>query len=211
MAHKANSDLFCVSPKNMIFYAPYDRVQKRLVTLLNPTGERLLFKVLTNAPWQYNAIPNCGFIEPYNISEICISLHHFEFERDKEYSHRVCIQCIRAPLTEYLNNQTILCIFKQVRRSKIHNVRVPIELKPEPICIPQHELEGILQNDVQKLIWDLRPINTDYMAQLKEVTMRGHKNRCSWVRMLLGPLILISTGLAAGEIEIISKTKYSQK
>lgn len=201
MAHKSNSDLFCVSPRNMIFYSPYDRVQKRLITLLNPTGERLLFKVLTNAPWQYNAIPNCGFIDPYNISEVCISLHHFEFERDKEYSHRVCIQCILAPQTEYLNNQTILCIFKKVRRSQIHSVRVPIELKPEPICIPQHELEGILQNDVQKLIWDLRPINTDYMAQLKEVTMRGPKKRCSWVRILLGPLILISTGLAAGENE----------
>ncbi|TDG47797.1 hypothetical protein AWZ03_005751 [Drosophila navojoa] len=201
MAQKSNSDLFCVSPKNMIFYAPYNRVQRRLITLLNPTEERLLFKVLTNAPWQYNAMPNCGFIEPYDISEVCISLHNFEFEPHKEYSHRVCIQCIRAPPTDYLNNQTILCIFKQVRRSKIHNVRVPIELNPEPICIPQHEVDAIFQNDIQKLIWDLRPINTDYMAQLKEVTMAGLRKRCSWVRMLLGPLILISTGLAAGENE----------
>lgn len=201
MTRESNSELFSVSPKNMVFYAPYDRTQKRIITILNPTMQKLLFKILTNAPWQYNAIPKCGCVEPYDISEILISLNGFQFNHAEKYCHRFCVQCIPVPPAKLFDTQSILCLFKRVRRGMIHNVRVPVELKPKPLDIPQDELDSILQYDVQKLLWHMRPIDADYLEQLKQVTMpaKGRKKRCGWKCMLVTPLILIWTGLAVGE------------
>ncbi|EDW64487.2 vesicle-associated membrane protein-associated protein A isoform X1 [Drosophila virilis] len=194
MSRKINSELVSVSPKKMIFYAPYDRTQRRLISIMNPTANSLLYKIRSNAPWKYSASPNCGFIEPYGISEINVSLNYLDFHADQEYCHRFCVQCIPAPPIQQLQNQSILCIFKQTGRSMIHNVRVPVELQPEPIRIPQQELDTLLPYDVQKLLWNLRPLGSDYIDHLKQVTMlKSQKKRRGWARLLMTSLIIIST------------------
>lgn len=38
-------ELLSVSPQLLNFYAPYDRRQRRILTLLNPTNSVVLFKV----------------------------------------------------------------------------------------------------------------------------------------------------------------------
>ncbi|XP_032595362.2 uncharacterized protein LOC116805712 isoform X2 [Drosophila grimshawi] len=188
-----NSVIFSVSPKKMTFYAPYDRTQRRLITVMNPTDNRLFFKIRSNAPCEYNASPNCGCIEPYDFVEINISLHSFNFHKDLDYSHRFSVQCIRSPPAEQSLNQSIRSIFKQMHRSEIKSVPVPVDLLPDPILLSQDELDNLLQHNVQNRQWKSRLMCIDYINTLDQLPMpHKQKKRCKWTRFLMSLLIIIS-------------------
>ncbi|KAL7741062.1 hypothetical protein ACLKA6_013494 [Drosophila palustris] len=163
-SRRTNSELFSVSPQTMIFYAPYDRTQRRIMTILNPTAMRLLFKIRSNAAYKY-----------------CFYNHHFS------------ILCIRAPCDDTeMQSQSIMCIFKKVDRSEIHNVRVPIELQPNPICIPQVELDRLLPPETLNIIQgNLHPVAIDHLKQMPLPKRR--KKYCGLLRTLATLFAIITT------------------
>ncbi|XP_034474816.1 vesicle-associated membrane protein-associated protein A [Drosophila innubila] len=188
-----NSGLFSVSPQTMIFYSPYDRTQKRIMTILNPTAGRLLFKIRSNAAYKYCVSPNCGCIEPYDTSEVNVSLNYFDFHDDRSYNHHFSILCIRSTCdNDEMQSQSILCIFKKIHRSEINNVRVPIELQPNPICIPQEELEKLLPPDALNIIrGNLHPVGLDHLKHMPLPIRR--KKRCGLLRTLATFIAIITT------------------
>ncbi|XP_017047472.2 vesicle-associated membrane protein-associated protein scs2 [Drosophila ficusphila] len=75
-------DLLSVNPQLLTFYAPYDRSQRRMLILLNPTNRQVLFKVTSNAWDHYHVSPNAGKLEPYCTREVIISLNNFDYCAD---------------------------------------------------------------------------------------------------------------------------------
>lgn len=194
-ARRSNIGPISVSPQTMIFYAPYDRTQKRIITILNPTAGRLLFKIRSNTAYLYSVSTSCGCVEPYDTNEVNVSLNYFDFHDDQIYNHHFSIHCIRSHCEDAeMSRETILCIFKDVHRSQINIVRVPIELQANPICIPQVELERLLPPDALGIISEnLHPVAIDHLKHMPLPIRR--KKRCSLVRCL-ATLIAILTTLA---------------
>ncbi|XP_052854659.1 vesicle-associated membrane protein-associated protein B [Drosophila gunungcola] len=133
-------DLLSVNPKLLTFYAPYDRCQKRKLTLLNPYDRQVLFKVKSNASLHYHVSPSSGSIEPYCFSDISISLNNFDFHEDLEQKHHFCIQSMYAP-REYINGETTLAIFQRVSRSDISSKSIFVRLEAKPFSSPNLRLD----------------------------------------------------------------------
>ncbi|KAH8271879.1 hypothetical protein KR044_008669 [Drosophila immigrans] len=193
-SNELNAGLISVSPQKMIFYAPYDRTQKRVITILNPTGKRLLFKIRSNAALNYNVVPNCGCLEPYDISEAFVSLSYFDFHEDRGYDHRFVILYMRSPCNDdALPAESILCTFKQVRDlSEINQIRIPVELQPNPICIPQAELERLLPPDTRNMLLGKLPVFGEEHLKHLSAPLKL-KRRCSWLRALTILTVILST------------------
>ncbi|KAH8376797.1 hypothetical protein KR093_001396 [Drosophila rubida] len=189
-----NADLISVCPQTMIFYAPYDRTQNRVITMLNPTAKRLLFKIRSNAALHYRVVPNCGCIEPYDTSEVAVSLNYFDFHEDRGYNHRFMVLYIRSPHNDAnMTAETILCTFKQLRdEAKINHIRVSIELQPNPICIPQAELEVLLPPDARNMLLAKLPVfGEEHLRHLSAPIKR--KRRCSWLQTLATLAVIVSS------------------
>ncbi|XP_062142895.1 vesicle-associated membrane protein-associated protein A isoform X2 [Drosophila sulfurigaster albostrigata] len=196
--NQLNAGLISVSPQKMIFYAPYDRSQKRIITILNPTAKRLLFKIRSNAALNYVVLPNCGCIEPYNINEVSVSLNYFDFHDDRGYDHHFTVLYIRSPCNDNtMPAESILCTFKQVRdQLKINQVRIPIELQPNPICIPQAELDMLLPPDTRNMMLTKLPVfGEDHLKHLSAPMKR--KKRCNWLRVLTNLAVIVSSLVGA--------------
>ncbi|XP_017076089.2 vesicle-associated protein 2-2 [Drosophila eugracilis] len=152
-------NLLCVNPKLLTFYAPYDRSQRRILTLLNPTYKQVLFKVKSNAHRHYNVSPNAGKIEPYCTSEISIILNHFSFEENVSYNHLFTIQSIYAP-GKHFNGETTLAIFRRVSRRKICSNIIPVRLEDKPLPLSKSSLESLssfFKNSMERDL-QLRPL-----------------------------------------------------
>lgn len=166
---KRSYSIFNVSPQNLMFYAPYNRIQNRLITILNPTATRLLFKIRCNYSQKYKVSPNCGWIEPYDTTEVTISLNHFDFQNDPTYQHRFCVQCIQAyQYMDSFDSQSILNYFKETPSFAISNMRIPVELQPEVCTVPQSELEAEFQESLE----NIQPLDFNFMQQFKQLTVQ---------------------------------------
>ncbi|XP_030384573.1 vesicle-associated membrane protein-associated protein A [Scaptodrosophila lebanonensis] len=187
---QSKDNLLIVSPKILKFYMPYDRSQRRLLTMLNPTEFRLVFKVKANQQRHYNVTPNCGVIEPYTTTEVCISLNYFDFHPTRRYKHRFCVQCVRAPANL---PHDLLDAFNEVERSELNNVRVPVQLNAKCVDVSDHQFTN-MQFDrpdfpVDALRQKFRPLCPN-CAQHMERT-RTEKTGCNLGRKLIALLVLI--------------------
>ncbi|KAH8412662.1 hypothetical protein KR009_004341 [Drosophila setifemur] len=137
-------ELLSVSPHQMNFYAPYDRSQRRLLTLLNPNDRQVFFKlkVKSNAWRHYHVSPNAGKIEPYGTSEVSVSLNYFDFHENKEYHHRFCIQSIYAP-EGWLNGEKVVAVFRRIPRVQICSFNLPVQLEANPLSLSQSGLDSL--------------------------------------------------------------------
>lgn len=166
---KRSYSIFNVSPQNLMFYAPYNRIQNRLITILNPTATRLLFKIRCNYSQKYKVSPNCGYIEPYDTTEVKISLNHFDFPNDPTYEHRFCVQCTQAyKYMDAFDSESILNYFKETPSFEISNMRIPVELQPEVCSVPYSELEAEFQESLE----NIQPLDFNFMQQFKQLTVQ---------------------------------------
>ncbi|XP_037710372.1 vesicle-associated membrane protein-associated protein C16G5.05c [Drosophila subpulchrella] len=134
--------MLCVSPQVLTFYAPYDRSQRRIVTLLNPTNRQVLFKIKSKVWRHYIVIPSSGGIEPYTFIEVSISLKDLNFHEDLDYNHQFSIQYMNAP-RHYFNGQTILPIFGEASRRNIFTKSLFVHLEVKPISLANSSLDSL--------------------------------------------------------------------
>lgn len=205
---KISYSILNVSPQNLMFYAPYNRIQNRLITILNPTPTRLLFKIRCNYPDKYNVSPNCGRIEPYDTTEVRISLNNFDFQNCPTYEHRFCVQCIQAP--QYMDSfdiQSILNHFKETPSFEINNMRIPVELQPEVCSVPKSELDILLPTDFQESFESIQPLDFNLMQHFKQLTVQLAMPAVQKKRRNLGQTIIrfciFLTGLVGGNLSTI--------
>lgn len=164
--------IFNVCPQKISFYAPYNRTQTRLLTILNPTASGILFKLRSNCPWKYSVSPNCGRIEPYDTREVSVSLNHFEFKNGHTYKHRFCVQCIEASRDATTDDsQSILDLFKNTPSSQINNMRIAVELKREVYMVPRSELKIMLPTIFYSLT-NNRPLGFNFIQHFKELNLQ---------------------------------------
>lgn len=197
--------IFNVSPQNIMFYAPYNRIQNRLITILNPTATRLLFKIRCNYPSKYIVSPNCGRIEPYDTTEVQISLNYFEFQNCPSFEHRFCVQCIQA--TQYMDSfdsQSILNHFKETPSFEINNMRIPVELQPEVCSVPKSELDILLPTDFHESFESIQPLDFNVVQHFKQLTVQLAMPALPKKRRNLGQTIIsyciCLTGLVGGNL-----------
>ncbi|XP_016956422.1 uncharacterized protein LOC108028914 [Drosophila biarmipes] len=134
--------MLSVNPQLLTFYAPYDRSQRRMLTLMNPTNRQVLFKMKSKAWRHYTAIPHAGRIEPYSFIEVSISLKALDFHEDLDCKHLFSIQSMYAP-PHHLNGQTILEIFGEASRSNIVTKSLPIRLEAKPLSLANSGMESL--------------------------------------------------------------------
>ncbi|XP_022228054.2 uncharacterized protein LOC111077895 [Drosophila obscura] len=136
-------DLLCTSPKNIIFYAPYDRIQRRILTLTNLYPHPVLFKVKSNAGQTYHVSRATGLVEPYSSLEVNISLNHFDFRAECQYRHHFCVQSIVCPSTgvkKDSDSTSILAIFKKIPETELCIRRINVDLQTAPVAPPSRSL-----------------------------------------------------------------------
>ncbi|KAH8324259.1 hypothetical protein KR074_002675 [Drosophila pseudoananassae] len=127
-------ELLSVSPQLLNFYAPYDRSQRRILTLLNPTNSVVLFKVKSNAWRHYCVSPIAARIQPYDTHEVSISLRYFDFDEKKKYTHRFCIQSMYDPVDQ-CKTVKVLSIFRKASSADISTLSLPVHLEAKPISL----------------------------------------------------------------------------
>ncbi|XP_017851743.1 vesicle-associated membrane protein-associated protein A [Drosophila busckii] len=192
--------LFNVNPKQLIFYAPYDRKQRRLITILNPTAQRLLFKVRCTTPLHYSVSPNSGSVAAYSTVEISVTLSHFDYNNQLHEGHRFCVQCMPAPDDCLATGESVLSLFKQVPNREQLSVRIPVELQPTPIGIENLDLDCLLLHDVQDLLNNLRPLGgncVDMLQQLPHMPQPSRKstNRFMWLLLIVFLVLTAASGV----------------
>lgn len=197
--------IFNVCPQKIVFYAPYNRTQNRLLTILNPTATVLLFKIRCNCPWKYSVSPNCGRIEPYDTAEVRISLSYFKFQNGHAYKHRFCVQCTQASQDGASDNsQSILNLFKETPPSKINNFRISVDIKPEVCSIPNSELQILMPTNFLSSLTNNRPLGFNFMQHLKQLNLQLalptlQKKRGSLGRNIISFFVILS-GILGGNI-----------
>ncbi|XP_030384583.1 uncharacterized protein LOC115631874 [Scaptodrosophila lebanonensis] len=69
-----SSDLLIVTPTKLTFQAPFPHAQKRLISLLNPTGQPLLYHMQPSNEEFYAVEPTSGTLAPFDTTELTITL-----------------------------------------------------------------------------------------------------------------------------------------
>jgi len=77
----------------IVFFGPFDRVVTSYLELKNPSGERVCFKLKTNAPRRYCVRPPKGTIEPNGKIKLAIMLQPMDADSQTERSkHQFMVQ-----------------------------------------------------------------------------------------------------------------------
>ncbi|XP_023031454.1 vesicle-associated membrane protein-associated protein A isoform X2 [Drosophila willistoni] len=141
--------LLIIRPQMLTFHAPYRRIQRRLLTLLNPTSSKFIFKVRSNANRHYNVSPYCGSIDAYATSEIQVELGFFDFQSNQLYRHRFVIQWAKSPKEDLPLGKEILSLFKNIPQSELDSVRIPIHLNEfgTPVSQSEWDLLGLVMDE----------------------------------------------------------------
>ncbi|EDV31300.1 uncharacterized protein Dana_GF15288 [Drosophila ananassae] len=161
-------ELLSVSPQLLNFYAPYDRRQRRILTLLNPTNSVVLFKVTSNAWKHYRVSPIAAKIEPYDTQEVSISLSYFDFDENKKYAHRFRIQSMYDP-PDRCKSEKVLAIFLKASRCDISTLALPVNLEAKPISLSNSYVKSTpcLKKIAVERNEKLRPLCSECPTRLK--------------------------------------------
>ncbi|XP_022228043.2 vesicle-associated membrane protein-associated protein B-like isoform X2 [Drosophila obscura] len=128
------------NPQSLIFSAPYNRVQRQVLTLINPTKWVLLFKLKTNAVQHYSVRPPSGQVQPLSTATVIITLSYFQFQSNICYRHRFSVQSIYRPVNGLRQGESALSIFQRTPRSDIWVASIPVRLEPPPLTPSQLNL-----------------------------------------------------------------------
>ncbi|KAK0091000.1 hypothetical protein PV326_003890, partial [Microctonus aethiopoides] len=67
------------------------------IKLINPTSQKVYFKIKTTAPRRYCVRPNNGVLKAKEIIEIAVCLQPFEFDPTEKNKHKFMVQTVIAP------------------------------------------------------------------------------------------------------------------
>ncbi|KAK0167156.1 hypothetical protein PV327_004590 [Microctonus hyperodae] len=67
------------------------------IKLINPTSQKVYFKIKTTAPRRYCVRPNNGMLKAKEIIEIAVCLQPFEFDPTEKNKHKFMVQTVIAP------------------------------------------------------------------------------------------------------------------
>jgi len=76
------------------FKGPFTEVVTSSITLMNPTDDKIAFKVKTTAPKRYCVRPNSGILKKDESITVSVMLQPFEFDPAEKTKHKFMIQSI---------------------------------------------------------------------------------------------------------------------
>ncbi|KAF7385731.1 hypothetical protein HZH68_013045 [Vespula germanica] len=77
------------------------------IKLINPTSNKVYFKIKTTVPKKYCVRPNSGALKPMEVAEIAVCLQPCDFDPADKNKHKFMVQSLIAPdndSDDYLNN-----------------------------------------------------------------------------------------------------------
>ncbi|KAL6781127.1 hypothetical protein ACKKBG_A09935 [Auxenochlorella protothecoides x Auxenochlorella symbiontica] len=141
MAEKAN--FVNVSPSELKFRFELKKNTPVTLTLQNPSGDRVAFKVKTTSPKKYCVRPSNGFVEPNSSKDVQVIL---QAQREMPASLADCkdkflIQCVKLPgslpeqneIKEITSDLFDTSRVKDIRQTKLRVVLVAPPRPPSPV------------------------------------------------------------------------------
>ncbi len=96
-----------IEPANKLtFVGPFSSPVSSVMTLHNPTDQKICFKINTTAPKRYRAKPNSGIINPKQLFQVQVILQPFEYNPNDKIRHKFMVQSMFAPDGE-INHDTL--------------------------------------------------------------------------------------------------------
>ncbi len=87
-----------IEPANeLTFIGPFTSPVSSVMTLRNPTGRKICFKIKTTVPNRYCVKPNSGVISPKQLFQVQVSLQPFEYDPNDKIRHKFMVQSMFAP------------------------------------------------------------------------------------------------------------------
>lgn len=65
--------------------------------LINPTNNKVYFKIKTTAPKRYCVRPNSGVLHAKDVCEVAVCLQPYDFDPNEKNKHKFMVQTIIAP------------------------------------------------------------------------------------------------------------------
>jgi vesicle-associated membrane protein-associated protein A len=94
MSSKLEQVLSIVPPHELKFKGPFIEPVQTVMTLKNPTGKKIAFKIKTTAPKRYCVRPNCGELGPKEKAEISVILQPFDYDANERNKHKFLVQTV---------------------------------------------------------------------------------------------------------------------
>lgn len=87
-----------LEPDNELrFKGPFTDVVTSELKLVNPSEQKVCFKVKTTAPKRYCVRPNSGIIEPSQSVNVSVMLQPFDYDPQEKNKHKFMVQTMFAP------------------------------------------------------------------------------------------------------------------
>lgn len=96
-----------VKPEQILIITPQGELRFRgpfagssvtsYIKLINPSNQKVHFKIKTTAPKRYCVRPNCGIIKPKGATQIAVTLQPFDFDPAEKNKHKFMVQALVAP------------------------------------------------------------------------------------------------------------------
>lgn len=101
MATKQEQILKIDPPEELTFVGPFHEAVSSTMMLINPSKQRICFKIKTTAPEKYSVKPKSGVIDPKKEIKITLCLQPFDFDPRERNCHRFKVLSICAPVGEF--------------------------------------------------------------------------------------------------------------
>ncbi|XP_057665641.1 vesicle-associated membrane protein-associated protein A-like [Diorhabda carinulata] len=171
-----------------------------IMTLINPSAKRIMYKIKTTAPKKYCVRPNCGILNPNEISEISISLQPCMYEPTERGKHKFLVQSAFAPpgevnmeniwkdiIPEHLMESKLKCTF-DIDSKEEYQSGEPYDFVPDTASTPvaassqkvtheiltniQREEDSILKMENQKLRDQIMKLEMEKQASLSPLCIK---------------------------------------
>jgi len=90
----------------LCFIGPFTTATSAVLSLKNPSDQKVCFKIKTTAPKRYCVKPNSGVIDPKEEVQVAVSLQPFEYDPNEKNRHKFMVQSMFAPEGE-INHDTL--------------------------------------------------------------------------------------------------------
>jgi len=81
----------------LTFVGPFTTAVSAVMSLKNPTDQKVCFKIKTTAPKRYCVKPNSGVIDPKQKVQVAVSLQPFDYDPLEKNRHKFMVQAMFAP------------------------------------------------------------------------------------------------------------------
>jgi len=112
-------------PNELRFKGPFDDYVTVSLTIKNPTGSRIAFKIKTTAPKRYCVKPNSGVLDPGQHMKVNVLLQPFNYDPNEKNKHKFMVQYLYLKDEEIqLSVNDILNMWKDVSPSRLLDLKL---------------------------------------------------------------------------------------